>query len=222
MGVAVAEPLCIGEDALENERVLGQVRRQRCSVRFDQTPANEVVAALSRDYGIPIKVDLRKSQDPFGEGSDPFGREDDPFEEKTDIESVTEWSDHLGPITYSADEAPFADVLTGLLKQLDLAWVIDQGAVSIIGDEDESANFFPRLYPVADLVQSAYPSTPENDAENLSLLAKTIEANLEVDTWEDVGGPGMIDTIPRPPTLTIYQTETVHQKIEKWLAEQRK
>jgi len=80
----------------------------------------------------------------------------------------------------------------------------------------ESEKPFPKVYAVADLVmpKHADPSTAMPDYDS---LIQSITDTVAVESWDTVGGLGVISAMPSNQTLVISQTEDVHERIDNLL-----
>ena len=119
-------------------------------------------------------------------------------------------------ITISANfkELSWATVLKLLLGEHGLTYTMDPDGevLTITTLEQAEADAIPILYKVDDL-----------DPNNLDydILVKTITSNIGPDSWEAVGGSGVIDVLPKRGVITISQTPQVHFKIAQLLADLR-
>ena len=150
-------------------------------------------------------------------------------------------------ITIDLKEVPAEMVLRLMLRQLDLAYMLDHGVVIITTPERAENNLDTRVYRIDDLVR--IPAAPERatptdvtfddrDAiihlvqpggvrqpakkmplDEVDVLIELITSTIKPESWIDMGGGASI--APYRGTLVISQTELAHRKVEKLLDDLR-
>jgi hypothetical protein len=109
------------------------------------------------------------------------------------------------PVSCHVNNISLASALSLLLRDGDLTWLI-QDEVLLITTKDKAEGpdgNFPRTYPVGDLVEK----------DNYETLVKVIKTTVANQTWNEVGGPGMISAVPSSRSIVISQTRDVHDAI---------
>ncbi len=154
------------------------------SVEFVEKPLGELCLELSQQCGVPIALD-RVALDTAGV-------------------KVTE------PTTYRAHERPFAAVLSDLLDQHDLTWmIIDDALILVTIIEETEQDLRTLVYDVRHLV------SPDFGPEDNDSLIEVITSIIEPTTWVDVGGVGAIQE--GDGCLVVSQTDEIHRKIGQLL-----
>ncbi len=102
-----------------------------------------------------------------------------------------------------------------MLKELNLTYVIKEGVVMITTQEEAESTLETRVYPVGDLVLP--PNAPADAQADFDSLIELITSTVKPTSWDAVGGPGSIAPFPNNLTLTISQTEEVHEAIDALL-----
>jgi|GEM_PF-4106986 hypothetical protein len=98
-----------------------------------------------------------------------------------------------------------------------LGWQIHAGAVVITSKEGVESLLDTRVYPVTQLISGNRSRSPGN-ATDLDHLVEVIMSNVAPDSWEDVGGAGMIVRIMEPPAMVIVQDDRTHSQIVSLLS----
>lgn len=117
------------------------------------------------------------------------------------------------PVSGEFRDISLRSSLNLLLRGLDLAWTIDDGALLITTHEVVEMQQSLRVYNVADLIAAAGDDAQEN---NLVALMSLIETIVDPDTWATVGGPATVTSYRE--TLLVLQMERVHHEIDALLA----
>lgn len=161
-------------------------------LEFIDTPLHEVVGFLRAHHRIEIQID-RRALDDMGVGTDT-------------------------PITIDVKGISLRSALRLLLRELDLAYVIQDEVLLITTPEEAECRLTTKIYPVGDLlVPAAKPAHfPADGATLMDLITSVVQPT----TWEDVGGPGAIRgaSLGGVETLIISQTADVHAEITSLLA----
>jgi hypothetical protein len=119
---------------------------------------------------------------------------------------------------------PLRSALRLMLKEYDLNFTIEEGAVVITTVDEAGSRLVTTVHDVSDLLKAG-----AGDADVVNIppssfdtepLIETIRAVVAATTWGEVGGPGTIKGFNG--MLVISQTELVHEEIEKLLCDLRK
>ncbi|NBP52496.1 MAG: hypothetical protein EBU70_15190, partial [Actinobacteria bacterium] len=106
------------------------------SLRFDETPLRDVVAALQDQQGIPVQLDARALEDAG-----------------LDLET---------PVTKNVSNVALRSALRLLLSDVDLTYIIKDEVLLITTKEKAEENLVVKVYPVADLVLPVDPGSGLN------------------------------------------------------------
>jgi hypothetical protein len=151
------------------------------TLEFTEIPISEAAAVLSKEAGVDVVVS-RRALEESGLGVDL-------------------------PITIALREAPLRSVLHRMLARHDLTWVVRDEAIEIT-TKDAAANVaVTRAYPVRDIAaMQGDPAVLDVDS-----LIQTITSSFDAESWEDVGGPGVIREFGG--LLAITNHDEVHRQI---------
>jgi hypothetical protein len=174
-------------DTPERRRVLAALDQPASMWAIDK-PLEKLLADLSTHYGLPIVVDTRHL-------------------EEAGIAPDT-------PVTKRFAPMPLASVLRHVLRELDLTFMVRDGAVLVTTPEEAEAELLNELYSVHDLVAS--PRGPDFDS-----LIDLITTNLTPPTWADVGGPGTISAFG-DGWLVVSQSADEQARLAIFLAQLRR
>ena len=145
------------------------------SFQFTATPLHEALEVISRQHGINIFLSIR------------------------DLNDVGLTADQ--PVTGTAQRARLDESLSGLLKPLNLTWLVQDDVVLVTTEEEAEQRLETRVYR---------PLGPAN----VDRLVAEMTANVAPTTWDRVGGPGSIVFL-LPGAMVISQTAAVHGQIEQ-------
>lgn len=126
--------------------------------------------------------------------------------------------DESTPITIELSGITLRTAFRLILEPLGLTWIIRDEVILITTQSKIDTELFTRIYPVADLAESA---------EELEVLAHTIEQGtngrwitlLPVTVPPQVGGT--ISEVPRVHSLVVKQSQPVHEEIVELLTQLR-
>jgi hypothetical protein len=118
------------------------------------------------------------------------------------------------PLTATFKDVALQDVLTMVLKDVDLTYTVTDDVLLVTTPDFESYHLTWAIYPVGDLV------TAGRSAEELIQMLTTTVAP---ESWEAVGGPGAVRGIRGvTQALVITQSCDVHRQIAALLAQLRR
>ena len=159
---------------------------------FSETPLQEVVQFLTDTYGIPVLID-RRALDDVGLGSDT-------------------------PVTISLEGVSLRAALRLLVRDLDLTYLVADEVLKITTPEEAEKELKTMVYPVPDFLASPPEpgSTPKHGVDFDSLF-DLLESTIEPDSWDAVGGAGVLEAVEPWGLLVISQTEEVQEEISSLL-----
>jgi hypothetical protein len=123
------------------------------------------------------------------------------------------------PVTCDLKGISLRSALNLFLRQLDLAYVVQDEVLLITTPEELETRLMTKIYPVGDLLSS------DGDAGHFSSNGETlvtmITSIVHPTTWDTVGGPGAIagTSFCGVDMLIVSQTYDVHEQID-WLLTQ--
>lgn len=163
---------------------------EKCDLEFDQVPLIDVLSRLGEGHEVQIYIDNKPLTD-AGVG------------------------DAL--VTHSVKGLSFAAGLQLLLDDLELTYVI-RDEVLLITSKTEADNLLTiKVYPVFDLVLRPADAPAKRPGLGFQSLIDNIQTSIAPTTWDDVGGPGSIQSFINSGALVISQTTEIHQEITKYL-----
>jgi hypothetical protein len=185
------QPLPIWPDSAQETSTAVFARLQRpATIDCQQMPLGELAQFLAHEHDVPLVLSHKKL-------------------EEASLSSQT-------PITAKLFGMSLHSLLVHVAKELELTFVVRDGVVQITTPEDAESQLIIVAYPVHDLV-SVPPFNPRDARyRDFDSLIELITATIRPDSWDDVGGPGPIDSIGG--YLLIAQTQDVHAQIESLLA----
>lgn len=154
-------------------------------------PLTNLVEMLGERYGIQAVLDRRALED-AGMGSDT-------------------------PLTRHASFSSLRSALRLMLGELDLTYVI-RDEVLVITTKTEAENMMVvKVYPVFDLAVRSGEGGGERSALDYRNLIQLIQSTAAPVTWQDVGGPGSMESFANFGALVVSQTTDVHEEIAQHL-----
>jgi hypothetical protein len=180
-------------DGGDDER-LERLLAERGSVDFHETPLRDVVESLRQQFQKPFLLSGKKLE-----------------EAGISIDS---------PVTIRLEQLPLESILQLMLDSLELDFTVRDGVVLITTPEDVEGQLRTRVYPVLDLVLVEVPSgkaRAKSLGADYDSLIDLITATIKPDSWDDVGGPGAIDSLPNAGALVVSQTRDVQRQVESLL-----
>ncbi|MCA9122017.1 MAG: DUF4974 domain-containing protein [Planctomycetaceae bacterium] len=107
------------------------------------------------------------------------------------------------PVTLKLTDRSLKTVLQSLVMDFDLTWVLRDGVLWITSEESAEAFLKTAVYDVRDLCR--------DDSESRA-LREAVMSQTNVDSWNEVGGPGAIE-FAKPGTLVISNQESAHMAV---------
>ncbi|MHB8971544.1 MAG: hypothetical protein ACYC3X_04615 [Pirellulaceae bacterium] len=175
------------------EQALGTV----VDVEFTDTALNEVAKFLGDAHGIPIWIDRQALED-NGRGGET-------------------------PVTISLQGVSLRSALRLMLRELDLMYQVDDEVLKITTPEESENELTMRIYAVRDFLESPSRAVgrPER-SQSLANLLDLIESVVAPDTWDHVGGAGVLSPVDPWGLLVISQTAEVHEQVDNLLQTARR
>ena len=154
---------------------------------FHETPLADVVEFLRQSHGIEIQFD-RRALDAVGISSD-------------------------SPITGNFRGISLRSGLRMILDPLDLHFVVHDEVLLITTREGAESRLYHRVYPIGGLIGSE----PEAASRNCFALTDLVTQVIQPESWDDVGGPASVASIPPaiPQSLVVFQTFRGHEEMDK-------
>ncbi len=179
----------LSEQQLVAHRTIQQALEAPAECSFEQQPLQEVVQWVGQTYRIPVVID-RRALDDAGMGSDT-------------------------PVTISLQGVSLRAALYHMLRELNLTSVISCEVLKITTLEEAEKNLQTWVYPVADLIAAAgsAPDGADRRADDYDALIATIVATIQPDSWDEVGGRGVIEPLSPGQLLAVAQTQRAHEEI---------
>jgi len=177
----------------EGEKRIRAALQSPTQLVFNETPLHEAVDYLKKYHHIEIQLD-RKSLDDLGITGDT-------------------------PITVNLKGLSLRSALRLILKEHGLTYVIEDEVLLITTPEEAENRLATKVYPVADLVLPPHASK-ETQADFDSLI-NAIKSTIRPQSWDETGGVGSIEPFENNLSLTVSQTQEVHEEISDFLKQQR-
>ena len=117
------------------------------------------------------------------------------------------------PITKKLANVSLRTILREILADLKLTYVVRDDVIQITTPEDGESVLVNRLYDVHDLAA-------DSGARTFTDLIDLITTTIEPDSWDEVGGPGVIVSLGQR-WLVVTQTQQIHEQIEPLLIQLR-
>jgi hypothetical protein len=185
-----------GEPQLDaGQAAIEEALSQPTQLEFIETPLSDVIEFLKDKHHIEIQLDNKALGD-VGVGSDT-------------------------PVTRNLRAVSLRSALNLMLKDLNLAWIISDEVLLITTPEEAESKLTTKAYDVSDLVVCR--DNHDQLWDDYDTLIDTICSCVMPMTWDQVGGPGSIAgaTLGTSKVLVVSQTDVVHEKIAKLLADIR-
>ena len=120
------------------------------------------------------------------------------------------------PITFRAKDMKVRHALAHILRDLELTWLCQDHALVITTPDWAESMLLTRVYPVADLLGKKLANDIFGDPQRLVGHDDVIELLTSVvapESWDEVGGPGSVDSCPHIDVFVVSQTPDVHELI---------
>jgi serpin B len=202
-GVVVSEP---GPPESISEANDGDIARHHAKIYaaldttvnadFEDTPLEEAIAGLGRQLAVPVWFDRMSYQD-----------------EGVALDR---------PVSIHVNRITGRSALGLILEPARLAWVIEDERLKVTTSARAAEKLEVRVYDVTDLITARDPkSAIRFDFNSLMNLITTCAA---FDSWQNLSGQGSMSPVTLPDdsrTLSIRQTQAVHEEVRKLLADLR-
>ena len=174
------------------EAAIEEALAKPTQLEFQDTPLSDVIAWLKEYHGIEIQLDTRALSD-VGIGTDT-------------------------PITKNLKGISLRSALNLMLKELNLAWTIEDEVLLITTPEEAESRLTTKVYDVADLV--ACRNSKDNPWDDYDTLIHMITTTIKPTSWDAEGGPGSIvgESLSSAKVLVVCQTRDIHQRIAELFA----
>ena len=178
------------------ETKLRKALDERLSVEFQDAPLKDVIAFLIDKSKLPIQLEKRVMDD--------AGIADD------------------APITFTSKDRQLRHILDGLLKPIELTWIVQDEVILVTTPEMAEERMTTRVYDVADL--PAFRDKDGKTVPDYEGLSNTLRSTVAPTTWDDAGGRGSIKPFNNGgvQAVVVLQTQRVHERIVDVLANLRK
>jgi hypothetical protein len=124
-------------------------------------------------------------------------------------------------VTASVKGIPLRNALRHVLHNLDLTYCIRDEALVITTPDGAESRLSIVMYPVHDLVPVVSGPGDDPPEKDFDTLIEVLTSNIHADSWEDVGGPGVILALTRPALLLVSQPDAIHEEIQTLLGQLR-
>ena len=155
--------------------------------RFIETPLEDAVKVITELLNLPIVIDKRA------------------------LEEIGLTSD--APVTCEFGEIPTQDLLSKMLRDLDLTMNFQDNLLTVTTLEAADTDLLGRIYWLEGL----------NVAGDYDSLINLIQTTIEPEAWEAMGGTSTMSPFPaKRPAIVINTTYSIHMKVEKLIDAFRK
>ena len=191
-----AAPTVVSRDDSPAAAKIREALNSTTELDFEETPLQEVVDYVKKKHGIEIQLDKRVLAD-------------------ANITAET-------PVTCSLTGVSLRSALKLILRNMEpqLTYMIKDEMMLITTPDVASEELTSKVYPVGDLVLPEGAS--EEGQADFDSLIDLITSTVKPTTWDTVGAPGSIMPFETNLSITVSQTEEVHEQIEETLAKLRK
>jgi type II secretory pathway component GspD/PulD (secretin) len=119
------------------------------------------------------------------------------------------------PVSYQSKGLKLQFGLDLMLNELQLTWIVRDGAIVITTVDDAERRGFVRVYPVSDLIDREAATGAIRGIEPDRLI-DLITTSIARESWEEVGGQGCIEILASD-RLIVRQTLHVHFQVAELL-----
>ncbi|HET6880308.1 MAG TPA: hypothetical protein VFI31_09145 [Pirellulales bacterium] len=207
-GVQLDWPQEAQPGAAANEAAIEKALATKCAVEFREEHFDEAMKALAAKGPVRLWLDAKALTD-AGVGMDT-------------------------PITRSIEGVSLRTAFKLILRELDLTYVIRNEVFMITSKAEAESLLVTKVYPVFDLVATKPDDSPRpgfmgyhligsqtgiggRGALDFNSLIDNIQSNVEVNTWDEVGGAGSMREFVPAGALVISQTTEFHERIAAYL-----
>ncbi len=172
------------EEHAQIELALDQQARLECI----EQPLERIFKWLSKEHGINFELD-RRALDDVGIGGDT-------------------------PITVSVRGVSLRSALRIMLRELELTFLVQDEVVMITTPEECEEDLVTGFYPVFDIFSwASHFDRDEPEFWDYDSLIELITTTCAPESWDEVGGPGMLDSLPMCGCLVLSQTMDTHEEV---------
>jgi hypothetical protein len=176
-----------GPRATPQERALLRALQETVTLDFTEATLADVIEYLQKATGVQILVD------------------------KQTLESVN--ASYESPIKGLTRRATLRTVLKKVLSDVNLTYILKDGAVQVVTPEQAKATMTVRTYYIGDLVSVLDLTLPPALRElqmrqNIARIVDSVRA-IDPNSWEPTG-PGTVVFEPTTMTLVVKQTAEMH------------
>jgi hypothetical protein len=164
------------------------------SAKFAKTPLSAALAEITRTTGLPIQIDRQAL-------------------ENASIAPDT-------PLTCELPTVSLRSALSVIVRQLDLAWTVDNECVLVTNSAVTDNLLITKVYPVSDLIGAVKAGNPP--VPNYHAIAQVMTDSIAPTSWGEVGGAGEISPFVPSCCLVVSQTFAAHEEIALLLSALRK
>lgn len=179
----------------DREARIEEALREKCDFEFAHIPLVDALNSLAERRHVQLSID---HQALVGKGFDLETR-----------------------ITRSAKGLSYKAALELLLDERDLTYVICHEVLLITTKTEAENMLITKVYPVFDLVVSPANGSGNRTGFDFDSLIENITTGIEPTSWDEVGGPGAIQSFTNSAALVISQRPEVHDEIAEFLKAHR-
>ncbi len=201
------------------EAVIRRALGKPVSVRFKETPLNQVIATLREKSGVPILLDLRALEEA---SASPPEAQKQPAKQQPVKHSEPRLSPKT-PVTAELRDVSLESGLFAVLQPLGLTYTFDHECLLVTTPEGADQRLTTRCYNVADILGLSDDCNEGIEGEYDELI-EAIISPIEPTMWDNVGGNGSISPFDAQGihALVVSQSWGIHRKIEHLLGELRR
>ena len=206
-GARLDWPKAVETSTAANHARIEETLEKKCDIEFSEQPLRKVIDALAAQGPLQVWIDNRALAD-SGVALDV-------------------------PITHSIHGVSLRTAFKLVLGELDLTYVVRDEVFRITSKTEAELMLVTKVYPVFDLITNVpieswpiarrgfhvvgMPSTHLRESTDFNSLIQNITAGIASTTWDEVGGPGAIQSFTNSAALVISQTNEVHEEIAAYL-----
>lgn len=184
----------IAEEGTAEQRIEEVLAQKLNPKEFVETPLADVMKNLAAELSIPIQFDLKAMADG----------------------TVTVDT----PVSITLADVSVESALALILEPLDLTVVIKHEVLLVTTMTEAEGILTTKVYPVGDLLP-ARDTISLNSEGPYEELIDVIHENIAPTSWDEVGGPGSVDSYGVARAIVVTQTRAIHRQIRDLLAQLR-